>query len=130
MPWSTDYRADGAFVRFTGHTTGEDIICAKAEVYGRAQGTGLRFLMLDYEGVEDFDVDRDDVERTSAQDRAAASDGLRHLAFVAVAPDAITYGMSRMWEAQVEPTGWRTAVVISRADALTWLAEQGITTGV
>ena len=126
MPWSTDYLAAGAYVSFFGRMTGEELIGAKSEVYANSYEAGLRFLVLDYTAVEAPDVDRDEVDRTATQDRAVAGARLPALAVAAVAPEAITYGVARMWEAQIQATGWQTTVVRSRAEALGWLANLGI----
>jgi hypothetical protein len=126
MPWTTDYLAAGAWVSFSGRMTGEELIRAKSEVYAHPYATGPRFVVLDYTAVEDPDIDRSDVERTVTQDRAAASTMLPDLAVAAVAPEAITYGVARLWDAKMQRTGWKTTVVLSRAEALGWLANLGI----
>jgi hypothetical protein len=126
MPWTTDYLAAGAYVSFFGRMTGEELISAKTEVYSHAYETGPRFLVLDYTAVDEVQVDRSDVERTVTQDRAVARSMLPDLAAAAVAPEANTYGVARMWEAQMRPTGWQTTVVRSRAEALGWLTNLGI----
>jgi hypothetical protein len=128
MPWSAQHFTDGAYVTFTGQMTGDDLIAAKSEVYGRSPNGAIRFLVLDFAAVENFYIDRADIERTSTQDRAAA-ESHRHLAMVAVAPSAIAYGMARMWEQLIEPTPWRTKVVQSRTAAMHWLHDQGIDAG-
>jgi hypothetical protein len=127
MPWTSDYLAGGAYITFSGRTTGEEIVRAKTEAYTHAYEAGRpRFVVLDYVAVEDFDVDRADVDRTVVQDRAAASRELPDLIMAAVAPDANTYGVARMWEKQLESTPWRTTVVRSRAEALRWLTQHGV----
>jgi hypothetical protein len=126
MPWTTDYLAAGAYVSFFGRMTGEELIRAKTEVYAHSYEAGPRFVVLDYTAVEEPDVDRSDVERTVTQDRAVARAMLPDLAVAAIAPEAITYGVARMWEEQIHPTGWQTTVVRSRAEALGWLATLGI----
>jgi hypothetical protein len=126
MPWTTDYLAAGAYVSFFGRMTGEELIRAKTEVYAHSYETGPRFVVLDYTAVEQLDVDRSDVERTVTQDRAVARAMLPDLAAAAVAPEAMTYGVARMWEVGMQSTGWQTTVVRSRAEALGWLAKLGI----
>jgi hypothetical protein len=127
MPWTSDYHAAGAYITFTGRMTGEDLIQAKTEAYSRQYETGRpRFVVLDYVAVEQFDVDRGDVERTVVQDRDAESRELPSLLVAAVAPHAHTYGMARMWEARLEPTRWQTKVLRSRHEALGWLARHGV----
>ena len=128
MPWTTDYLTAGAHIAFSGLITGDDIFRAKAEAYTREYESGLRFVVLDYEAVEDFDVDRGDVDRTVTQDRAAARGVLPDLSVVAIAPQPAAYGVARLWEAQMGSTGWRTSVVRSRAEAFDWLAKSGIPT--
>src|SRR5918992_5170907 len=107
MPWTSDYHPVGAYITFTGRTTGEDLVQAKSEAYAHAYETGQpRFVVLDYVAVEHFDVDQGDVDRTVVQDRTAESTDLPFLLVAAVAPRADAYGVARMWEDKLEPTQW------------------------
>jgi hypothetical protein len=128
MPWAMDYHPDGAYVRFSGRTTGEDIIHANTQFYSHAYKSGPRFAVFDFSEIEQFEVDRTAIERAAAQDLVAAAAALPVLAVAIVAPQLISYGMSRMWEMQVAETGWQTKVTRSRREAFVWLEHQGIST--
>jgi hypothetical protein len=129
MPWIADYLADGAYVKFSGATTGADIVRANTQFYAHRYIAGPRFCVFDFSAIESFEVDRTAVERVAAQDVVAAASALPDLAVAVVAPHPVSFGMARMWEAKVAETEWRTKVVRSRPEALEWLAEQGIATG-
>ena len=128
MAWHTDYLADGAYVRFSGATTGDDIVRANTHFYEHAYKSGPRFCVFDFSDVDEFNVDRTAVERVAAQDVVAAAAALPELIVAVVAPQLAPYGMSRMWEMQVAETGWRTKVMRSRAEAFAWLEQHGIAT--
>jgi hypothetical protein len=128
MPRTADYVADGAYVAFSGHTTGRDIIAAVRELVAHRYDDGPRFALVDFTGVENFDVDAVDIDRIVYEHRRAAATA-PGLAAVVVAPESVGYRLSRIWELRLEPTTWRTKIVTSVSDAIRWLSEQGIDTG-
>jgi hypothetical protein len=128
MPWIADYLADGAYVTFSGATTGADLIRANTQFYAHRYYKGPRFCVFDLSAVEHLDVNRTDIERVAAQDVVAAAAAIPNLVVAVIAPQPFSFGMARMWELQVGETEWRTKVVHSRPEALKWLTEQGIAT--
>src|SRR5437773_477026 len=125
MPWTSDFSSDGATIRYHGRLTGAEILQAKADFFAHAFTTGARFVLCDFSAVADFDVTPHDVQRIIDQDRRAVSIHPK-LAEVVVAPEPLSFGMSRMWEEQIEDTRPRVAVKKSRVEAMAWLAELGI----
>jgi hypothetical protein len=87
MPWIVRYIADGAYVTFTGHTTGDDVVEANTEFYAHAYEAGPHFAVFDFSAVERFDVDATAVKRVIAQDLIAADAAVRELAVAVVAPN-------------------------------------------
>ena len=125
MPWATNYFASGAYTRFWGATTGDDLVTANAEFHAQEYPDRPRFAVVDFTATERFDVDRMDIQRIADRDIVAAH-ALADLVVAVIAPSLVTLGMSRMWEIQVWETGWRTKIARSRPEAFAWLAEHGI----
>jgi hypothetical protein len=126
MPWTTDYFATGAYMRFSGVTTGDDIVRANAEFHAREYLPGRRFVVADLSGIEGYEVERTDIGRIVDHNVAVAASAMPDLVVAVVAPDLVPFGMARMWEIQTWQTGWRTKIARSRPEAMAWLAEQGI----
>ncbi len=127
MAYTTEYFRDGVVIRYSGRTTGEDILNAKAEFFAHGFEGGGRYILCDFTNVERFDVNSTDVTRIVRQDLGAVE---THpgLAEVVIAPQPHQFGLARMWEIQVQDE--RTTFVAREKDeALNWLAERGISVG-
>ncbi len=128
MPWTAAYLPDGVYTAFSGHTMGGEILAAVREFFAHSYEHGPRFALFDLTDVTEFDVDAVDIDRIVMEDRRAAQT-IHDMAIAVVAPEAVQYGIARMWELRLEPTEWRTKVVTSLAEALLWLGEEGIDAG-
>jgi hypothetical protein len=126
MAWTGDYGPDGAVIRFSGNVTGAEIAEAKAKFFAHRFPGAARYALCDFTAVEKFDVSAADVQRIIDQDRGAVRTH-PDLNEVVVAPRPGIYGLSRMWEQQVDAADRRTAVVKTRPEADRWLADHGIT---
>ena len=125
MPYETRYTPTGADVRFSGVTTGAEIVEAKASALAHPYHPALAFLVFDLGGADRLDVPTSDVRRVAREDRAYAA---THppFAIAVVAPHDLEYGLSRMWQAFVDDTPIDSLVVRTRAEALHWLAGRGV----
>ena len=125
MPWSISYFPDGAEILFRGRTTGEEVRLAKTEFFAHRFPQSPRWVLCDFSLVSQFVVVPDDVDRMVTLDR-------RHLeshpglAEVVVAPTPLEYGMSRMWESQVDGERESTRVTHTRDEAARWLRARGV----
>jgi hypothetical protein len=119
------FTPDGADVRFTGATTGDEIVGAKVDALAHFPGGTLRFLLFDLSGSERLDIPTLDVRRVARVDREYAE---THppFAIAVVAPDDLEYGLARMWQAFVDDTPIQSVVARSRPEALIWLAGRGV----
>lgn len=125
MPFTTDFKEDGAVLRYSGRTTGAEIFAAKDEFFKHRFPGAVLWLLCDFTDVEHFAVTTGEVQRIVRQDLASV-ESHPELAEVVIAPTAIQYGMARMWELQVEKERPRTLVARTREEAIAWLAQQGV----
>jgi hypothetical protein len=125
MPYETRYTPTGADVRFSGVTTGTEIVAAKASALAHRYDGALAFLLFDLGGADRLDVPTADVRRVAREDREYAG---THPPFsiAIVAPHDLEYGLSRMWQAFVDDTPIESTVARSRAEALDWLTGRGV----
>jgi hypothetical protein len=128
MPWTAVHLTDGAYLRFSGAVTGEELVRANMHFYRQAYKGGPRFAVFDFTDVERFHVDTTSISRIAAQDTVAAAAAIPELVVAVVAPQLLVFGMLRMWEMQVGETGWHIKVARSRAEAFSWLENEGIAT--
>jgi hypothetical protein len=124
VPRTSRYLPEGAEVRFSGTTTGDEIFDAKAEFLAHGFPEGPRFALFDFSAVDVFQVTPDDVRRIVELDRQGVT-AHPQLAIVVVAPKPLQYGLARMWEIHLDDTPVRTAVLHTRLEALQWLASAG-----
>jgi hypothetical protein len=125
MAWSSTYWPHGAEVRYTGVTTGAEILEAKGQFFVHRFTNGAQFILCDFTPVDRFDVATAEVELIVDQDRNAVADH-PELAEVVIAPTPLQFGLARMWQIRVGSVRPRTAVVRSRSEALEWLENHGI----
>jgi hypothetical protein len=126
MPWQATYSAQGVEVRFDGIVTAQEIEAANDALYAHAYAEGLRYQLADFSAVTAINLTAADVQRLADQDQRLAPQGaVVHIALVA--PQPLTYGLGRMWQAYVETAGIDVRVCRSRAEALDWLRSRGVT---
>jgi hypothetical protein len=124
VPYEMRFTGAGADVRFTGVTTGAEIVAAKAQALAHRYERGLSFLIFDLGGAERLDVPTADVRRIARADREYV-EAHPPIAIAVVAPHDLEYGLSRMWQAFVDDAPIESTVGRTRAEALAWLADRG-----
>lgn len=125
MPWTAEYFENGASLRYSGRTTGDDILAARQQVFAHPFPGGARFMLCDFSGVEIFDVSSSSISQIVDQDRRAVPIHPK-LVEAVVAPTPLEFGLARMWQACVDEVRPNTAVTRTRSEAIAWLAKQGI----
>ena len=125
MPYQMHYTSTGADVRFSGVTTGEEIVRAKASALSHRYAGPLRFLLFDLGGAERLDIPTAAVREVAREDREYAE---THppIAIAVIAPHDLEYGLSRMWQAFVDDSPIESNVTRTRPEAIRWLAGQGV----
>lgn len=125
MPIDVNFIDDGLGVEFisSGVVTGEQVIEANKSVYTPENLSRLTYKIVDRTECTDYRVTAGEVEAIALQDREAAKVN-PHVIVVLVSPTPVQFGVSRMWEAHVQGTGWRTGVFKDRESADAWLSER------
>ncbi len=127
MPIDVEYLRDGTFVRITGRgiVTDDEYRCYVEEIY-ESDAKTRRYLcaLVDWSRVEKVDVSIGAIREGVAMMFRASKLNPRGALVAVVAPQAETYGLTRMWEGFVEETGWRTRVFENAEEAESWLEAQ------
>lgn len=125
MTYVTEYRNAGAEIFYSGTITGAEIYRAKNEFFAHPFGREARYVICDFTQAGAFDVSPEDVDLIVAQDRRAM-ESHPSLMEAVVAPRPVVFGLARMWQTKVEDVRPQTAVVKTRAEAVTWLQSSGL----
>jgi hypothetical protein len=125
MPYCAHYTPNGAHVSFTGLTTGAEIVEAKAAALAYPYADRFQYVLCDFSDADRLDVPTSAVRCAAQADRDFAR-AHAPFAVAVVAPQTLTFGLSRMWQAFVDDTGIRSTVVRTREEAVGWLAELGL----
>lgn len=124
MAFSTEYIDGGRGVLHVGHgiVTGNELIAAaEHNLQAVRDGMPLRYGLGDFSGITRYAASPEEVQevaRIHAEIAALIGD-----AFTAtIAPSDHAYGMSRLWGAYADVTGWEIGIFRTRAEADAWLA--------
>jgi len=120
MPWTAEYSARGADLRFFERSDGVEIYEANMEVYWHPYEDGFHYVIVDFSAVEYLDVSLADLLRLADHDRQYLLRNPSYL-LVTIAPQGHVFGLARMFEHYMEGSTLRSTVVASRAEALAWL---------
>ncbi len=126
MPFIRETVEDGRGLVFTGsgRLSGAEIIEAKRALLTESPGLPpIRFTLVTLVEVTSLAITPDEVRELVGIDLELArwSPGM---VVAIVAPRDLDFGMSRMWQALAEDTGWATGVFRSLPQAEAWLQER------
>lgn len=127
MPIDVEYLREGTFIRVKGHgvVTDDDYRNFTEEMYASDDRTRrYRGALVDLSRVETATVSTDTVLEVAAMNLKASKVVPRGAAVAIIAPNAMTYSLSRTWEGAVEKTGWRVQVFKDAEVAEHWFEAQ------
>lgn len=123
MPYLTEFIDGGRGVIRMGQgvVTGAEIIQALEAWPDDVEWTGrITHGLVDLTGVHVFEVSTEEVRRIADIEKRHAQAMKR--VFVAIAaPADLAFGMSRMYDGLIAPTGWVVNIVRSRGQGVAWL---------
>lgn len=82
-----------------------------------------RYTIADWSGVTEIEVASESVVRIAVLSRQAARKN-PHIVVASVAGTDLSFGLTRMWEAQLGGIPWKTKTFRVRDDALEWIREK------
>lgn len=125
MPVEVKYIDDGIGVEFhlTGIVSGEDVLKANAEVYQKKRLQRQCYQILDRTQCDQYQISSEDIRKIAEQDIAAAKIN-PDIVIAIIASSKLEFGLSRMYQAYVQESGFVTEIFNDRDSAEEWLAEQ------
>jgi len=126
MPYISSFVDDGKGLlkKGSGIVTGAEMFAiAMQDPMDEEAARKLHYGLVDFSEVTDMQVTPTHIRQLVEINRKMAS--LTPGALVAViAPDAMSYAISRLWHSFAEDLGWKANVFHARPDAIAWLRKQ------
>ena len=125
MPVKYSYVENGGLlVAGTGTLVDEDIIEVNRSIYASPEMIKkIRYQIVDFTAVDDWQITSDGVRAIAEQDRRAAEVNPTMLIAVAGSKD-VTFGLSRMWQAYADPAPFKTEVFRTVEECHEWIRSQ------
>jgi len=125
MPYRITYDngARGVTTTFYGVLTDDDLIKSCIDrTSSDDKITDLLYIEDDLLEVTEFKASTEGIKECALfADRASELN--KKLVHIAIASEDIIYGMTRMWQAYADDTGWNMNIVRTREDAEIWLKD-------
>jgi len=122
MPVQINFIEDGFGVEFisSGIVTGSQIIQANEKIYTHEILSRLNYKIVDRTNCTEYNVTTKDIQIIASQDRKAAKIN-PNIIIALISTTPLQYGMSRMWEAYVDETGFQVEIFKDRGNANKWI---------
>lgn len=122
MPVETKYSDNREFVEIlaTGSVSAKEIIDNLRSIYADPEFVRLKYQLVDYTGVDDYDGGRADSNAIVSLDHRAAIKNPR-MRIAIVATTDVIFGSARYWELSLGETPLETHVFRDREAANAWL---------
>jgi hypothetical protein len=122
MPVQINFIEDGLGIEFisSGIVTGSEIIQANEKIYTGEILPRLRYKIIDRTNCTEYNVTTKDIQIIASQDRKASQIN-PNIIIAIISTTPLQYGMSRMWEAYVDETGFQMELFKDRGSADKWL---------
>ena len=107
-----------------GVVTGQDLIDASKETFAPEERLKqIRYALVDFTHIEGVSISPADIRKKAILDGGAASI-VPNTVVALVAPEDLTFGLARVWDAYVDGLSWETMVFRSVAEAESWIEER------
>lgn len=97
MPYNLVWNDDGVHCVYEGTLTDEALIAAHSRMVDHDEFESLRFGILDFTGVEQFEITSSAIQSIARKDQLKAESN-PNLRIALVAPYSVIKGFARMWE--------------------------------
>jgi hypothetical protein len=127
MPISIEGRQDGAGVVYHCHgdVTIDDFFRAGIGFLAYPEAVKKwRYAIIDLTSVGNMQINSDDIRAVVEQNKRIAAIALSGAILAVASPKDLGYGLSRMWEVQMEQIGWETMTFRTRSEAEAWVRQR------
>lgn len=125
MPIQIKYNDDNVGVEFivSGVVTGADIIEANDEIYSNENFPNLKYKIADRTNCTVYLVNSEEVQIIAEQDKVASKIN-PNILIALISTSDLQYGMSRMYQAYGENSGFVIEIFQNRKSAEDWIEKQ------
>jgi len=107
----------GILLEGKGSLTGQELIAALTEIYRSEENyKKVKYSITDFTHVESLDISIAEIEVMAQMHRIVAKTTPYRVVVMAVSKD-LAFGLSRVWQANVDEIKWDTTIVRSRSEA-------------
>jgi hypothetical protein len=125
MPVQINFIEGGLGIEFisSGIVTGSEIIQSNEKIYTREILSRLKYKIIDRTNCTEYNVTTKDIQLIASQDRKASQIN-PNIIIAIISTTPLQHGMSRMWEAYVDETGFQMELFKDRGSADKWLRKK------
>jgi hypothetical protein len=125
MPVQINFIEGGLGIEFisSGIVTGSEIIQSNEKIYTREILPRLKYKIIDRTNCTEYNVTTKDIQIIASQDRKASQIN-PNIIIAIISTTPLQHGMSRMWEAYVDETGFQMELFKDRGSADKWLRKK------
>ena len=113
----------GIYVTLEGKVTLEDFKVGASEAYSEENIQTQNYQIIDFTNCSSFDLSSSDMQEIARIDKEA-SEKNPNIKIAIIAPTDVAFGMSRVYEAYTDETGFDTMVFRNSEDAEAWIQEK------
>ena len=120
MPYTTHWEDRGIRWVFTGVLTGEELLNANLAIYDDSRFMEMRYQVVDFLLVTDFNVTSEIVREIGQLDEKASQRN-PDVKVAVIATNLLHKGLTRMWELSGGGAIWQTAIFEDEETARVWV---------
>lgn len=120
MPHTLDWEKRGAYWKYSGVVTGEEVMSACASIYGDPRFDSLDYKIVDFLGVESLQMNEDDLLKIAYQDKAAELTNPRIQSAIVM---TLGVELGKKFASYFDDSGWDVEVFADIQSARQWLGQ-------
>ena len=113
---------EGIECLISGRAHTRELVKINEEIYSDPHLTRQKYQIVDLTDLESVEVNDRDIIQIAEMDKAAAKAN-PDIVIAVVAPGDLEYGLSRIWRALVDDSGFETRIFRDRESADRWIEE-------
>ena len=125
MPYTLDWQEDGVIFNYFGDTVGDELIRSNLEVYEHPNFEKMRYQIVDFLKVRNFDCTSADIRKIANMDAVAAQRNPQ-VCVVGITTSDLVYGFFRMYSMVGTSTTWTAEIFDSWDKAKEWVQKHRV----
>lgn len=123
MPYKTIWEEKGVQWVYTGILSGDELLQSNMEIYGDPRFDKLRYQIVNFLGVTEFQVSTDTMEEITVMDMGASNTNPM-LKVAVVATDTQANRLVELYETTTGGAPWETEIFATEKAARAWITDR------